>query len=111
MPLLNTFILVCSSITVTAAHKSLVKGDYSSFFVELLFTIILGFIFEILQILEYISAPFNISDGIYGSTFYLLTGLHGLHVLIGALFLLVAFIRGIKGHLLRDQHIGFLLAI
>ena len=111
MPLLNTVILVFSSVTVTAAHNSLLKGDIRSFRLELGFTIFLGFLFEILQIMEYYEAPFNISDGIYGTTFYALTGLHGLHVFVGALFLLVALIRSLVGNLSRMHHLGFEFAV
>lgn len=111
MPFLNTVILLTSSVTVTAAHNSLLKGDIKSFRVELAFTIFLGLLFEALQLMEYAEAPFNISDGIYGSTFYALTGLHGLHVFVGALFLLVALLRSIKGNLLVDHHLGFEFAV
>jgi heme/copper-type cytochrome/quinol oxidase subunit 3 len=107
MPLLNTIILLFSSVTVTAAHNSLLGGDINRFRIELIFTIFLGFLFECLQVMEYSEAPFNISDGIYGSTFYSLTGLHGLHVFIGALFLLIAFLRSLKGNLSNNHHLGF----
>lgn len=107
MPLLNTVILIFSSITVTTAHKYLLLGRYDRFKIDLLFTILLGFIFEVLQIFEYYSAAFNITDGIYGSTFYTLTGLHGLHVFLGACFLLVIFFRVLDGTIVRSHHLGF----
>ena len=111
MPLLNTIILITSSITVTAAHNSLLSGNKKQFELELLLTIFLGFFFEVLQIMEYFEAPFNISDGVYGSTFFALTGLHGLHVFIGALFLLVHYFRYINGTLIREHHLGFEFAV
>jgi cytochrome c oxidase subunit 3 len=107
MPLLNTLILILSSVTVTIAHQSLLLGDMQRFKIELLITIFLGFIFEGLQVMEYIEAPFNISDGVYGSTFYLLTGLHGTHVFIGALYLSVCLYRSINFTLLQKRHLGF----
>jgi heme/copper-type cytochrome/quinol oxidase subunit 3 len=70
-------------------------------------TLFLGFIFLALQGFEYISAPFDISDGIYGSCFFLATGFHGFHVFIGATFLTVCFIRGCLHHFTQEHHVGF----
>ena len=73
----------------------------------LLITIVLAVIFTILQGLEYITANFNISDGIYGSTFYMATGFHGFHVILGTLFLFVCLQRLIKYHFTTSHHFGF----
>jgi heme/copper-type cytochrome/quinol oxidase subunit 3 len=75
--------------------------------ISLLITVILAVIFTSLQAFEYINANFNISDGIYGATFYLGTGFHGLHVMIGTIFLFVCLLRVIKHHFASDHHFGF----
>jgi len=78
---------------------------------SLLFTIFLGFLFVLLQMYEYYEAPFNYSDGVYGCSFYMLTGLHGCHVIVGACFLLVCFIRLVRRHYLTTHYLGFVFAI
>jgi len=104
-------ILILSGITLTVAHKSLIIGDILNTKIRLLLTILLGLLFEMLQIIEYSLTPFNINDLVFGNIFYFLTGLHGLHVFIGIIFLSICFIRLQKGQLLRDSHIGFEFAI
>jgi cytochrome c oxidase subunit 3 len=76
-----------------------------------LITIILGFFFVFLQMFEYYEASFDISDSIYGTTFYSLTGLHGLHVIVGASFITICFIRLIRKHYLTTHYLGFVFAI
>jgi heme/copper-type cytochrome/quinol oxidase subunit 3 len=73
----------------------------------LLFTVLLGAFFTCIQAYEYMHATFGFADGIYSSTFYMATGFHGFHVLIGTVFLLVCLFRGIKGHFKTDHHFGF----
>lgn len=107
IPLLNTAILLASGVTVTWAHHSLIENNHSQTTQGLFFTIILGIYFTILQAYEYIEAPFTISDAAYGSTFFVATGFHGLHVLIGTSFLLICLIRHIKFHFSRSHHFGF----
>nr|UBA16525.1 cytochrome c oxidase subunit III [Lethe chandica] len=107
IPLLNTIILISSGITVTWAHHSLMENNYSQTLQSLLITIILGIYFTILQAYEYIEAPFTIADSIYGSTFFMATGFHGLHVIIGTLFLLTCFIRHLTNHFSKNHHFGF----
>jgi len=107
IPLLNTVLLLSSGATVTWAHHSIVAGEKKEAVLALIFTIILAIIFTSLQVFEYISAPFSISDGVYGSSFYLTTGFHGFHVLIGTIFLAVCLIRLILNHFTREQHFGF----
>ena len=107
VPLLNTVILLLSGATVTWAHHAIVAGNRREAILGLLFTVMLGIIFTALQLFEYIDAPFNISDGIYGTTFYLATGFHGFHVMIGTIFLAVCLIRLINHHFTREHHFGF----
>nr|BBA09577.1 cytochrome c oxidase subunit 3 [Eurema blanda]BBJ19845.1 cytochrome c oxidase subunit 3 [Eurema blanda] len=107
IPLLNTIILITSGLTVTWAHHSLLKNNFSQSFQSLLITIILGLYFSILQAYEYYEAPFTISDSIYGSTFFMATGFHGLHVIIGTIFLLTCFIRLLMNHFSSTHHFGF----
>nr|YP_010620337.1 cytochrome c oxidase subunit III [Lethe distans]WAX37313.1 cytochrome c oxidase subunit 3 [Lethe distans] len=107
IPLLNTIILISSGITVTWTHHSLMENNYSQTLQSLLITIILGIYFTFLQAYEYIEAPFTIADSIYGSTFFMATGFHGLHVIIGTLFLLTCFIRHLTNHFSKNHHFGF----
>nr|YP_010564785.1 cytochrome c oxidase subunit III [Volucella inanoides]UZA61188.1 cytochrome c oxidase subunit III [Volucella inanoides] len=107
IPLLNTTILLASGITVTWAHHSLMSGNHSQATQSLFFTVLLGIYFTILQAYEYIEAPFTIADSSYGSTFFMATGFHGLHVLIGTTFLLICLIRHLNNHFSKNHHFGF----
>nr|YP_009948017.1 cytochrome c oxidase subunit III [Anthalia sp. YD3030]QOH97185.1 cytochrome c oxidase subunit 3 [Anthalia sp. YD3030] len=107
IPLLNTAILLASGVTVTWAHHSLMENNHSQTTQSLFFTILLGFYFSMLQAYEYLEAPFTISDAVYGSTFYMATGFHGLHVLIGTTFLLVCLLRHLNNHFSKTHHFGF----
>lgn len=107
IPLLNTIILITSGVTVTWAHHALIENNFSQTSQGLFITIILGIYFSILQAYEYLEAPFTISDRIYGSTFFIATGFHGLHVIIGTLFLLICLIRHINNHFSINHHFGF----
>lgn len=107
IPLLNTIILITSGITVTWAHHALIESNFTQTTQGLFITVILGIYFTILQAYEYIEAPFTIADRIYGSTFFIATGFHGLHVLIGTIFLLICLIRHINNHFSRNHHFGF----
>nr|ADW83153.1 cytochrome c oxidase subunit III [Boreus elegans] len=107
IPLLNTAILLSSGITVTWAHHSLINKNYSQTIQSLLFTVILGIYFSILQWYEYLEASFSISDSIFGSTFYMSTGFHGLHVLIGTTFLLICLLRHMNYYFSSNHHFGF----
>jgi cytochrome c oxidase subunit 3 len=91
LPLLNTVILLSSGVTVTYAHHSLIQGNRRGAIYGLLFTIALAIVFTALQGVEYTVSSFTLSDGAYGSCFYFGTGFHGLHVIIGTIFLLVGF--------------------
>nr|YP_010947363.1 cytochrome c oxidase subunit III [Endromis versicolora]WGO62387.1 cytochrome c oxidase subunit III [Endromis versicolora] len=107
IPLLNTIILISSGVTVTWAHHALMENNYSQMIQSLFITISLGVYFTILQAYEYIEAPFSIADSIYGSTFFMATGFHGLHVIIGTIFLMICLIRQLNNHFSKNHHFGF----
>jgi cytochrome c oxidase subunit 3 len=107
VPLLNTLILLASGASVTWAHHSIVWGSKFYACLGLIITITLATIFTSLQYLEYVTAPFNISDSVYGATFYMATGFHGFHVFIGTCFLLVCFSRLYLNQFTTSHHFGF----
>ena len=107
VPLLNTAILLSSGATVTWAHHQIVHGDRKDAIQGLGVTVLLGILFTALQAIEYVEAPFSIADSVYGSTFFVATGFHGLHVIIGTLFLSVCLVRLIFSHFTRSHHVGF----
>ena len=111
LPLTNTVLLLTSSITVTIAHHSLLAGKRAWLAIFLAATLLLGFTFVYLQGVEYIEAyehmNLKLTSGIYGSTFFMLTGFHGMHVTIGAIMLTVIFFRVLKGHFSREKHFAF----
>ncbi len=106
-PLLNTFILLCSGTTVTWAHHALIHGDREGLKRGLLCTILLGLLFTSIQAYEYAQAPFAFKGNIYGATFFMATGFHGAHVIIGTIFLAVCLFRANKGDFTPKQHFGF----
>ena len=110
-PLLNTMILLCSGTTVTWAHHSLIHGDRQGLKLGLLLTVLLGVLFSGIQAYEYIHAPFAFKQAsggnIYGSTFFMATGFHGFHVIVGTIFLTICLIRAHKGDFTPKQHFGF----
>nr|YP_010373195.1 cytochrome c oxidase subunit III [Cadlina koreana]UPI11661.1 cytochrome c oxidase subunit III [Cadlina koreana] len=110
VPLLNTSVLLLSGVSVTWTHHSLEKGDKNSALQGLFLTLILGFYFLWLQYGEYSETSFSIADSVYGSTFFIATGFHGMHVMIGAMFLTVCFIRMFVFHFDKNHHLGFLAA-
>jgi cytochrome c oxidase subunit 3 len=99
--------LLASGISVTWAHHRLIERNFSSRKLALTITVILGIYFSILQGFEYKEAPFSISDSSYGSTFFVATGFHGLHVLIGTSFLTVCLFRHLLNHFSASHHFGF----
>jgi cytochrome c oxidase subunit III len=112
IPLLNTIILLSSGFTVTVAHHALKAGNRAKFNMLLAATIALGFAFIGFQAYEYIHAytalyPLKLSTGVYGSTFFMLTGFHGAHVTIGAIMLSVMLARSLRGHFTADHHFAF----
>nr|AML26408.1 cytochrome c oxidase subunit III [Staphylinidae sp. BMNH 1274637] len=107
IPLLNTLILLSSGLTITWAHHSLMENNYEQMKQSLTLTIMLGVYFSILQGYEYMEASFTISDAIYGSTFFMATGFHGLHVIIGSTFLIICLLRHLNFHFSSIHHFGF----
>jgi cytochrome c oxidase subunit 3 len=107
IPFLNTLILLCSGTTVTWAHHALLEGDRKGLSRGLLLTVALGITFTALQAWEYSHAAFGFKDGIYPSTFFMATGFHGFHVIIGTCFLMVCLGRAEAGHFTPDHHFGF----
>ena len=107
IPLLNTFILLLSGASVTWAHHALISNNIESSKEGFLYTIFLAIFFTGLQYFEYLHSPFTISDGVYGSTFFMATGFHGFHVLLGTILLIVSFVRTINQHYSSKQHLGF----
>jgi len=111
LPFLNTVVLVTSSITLTIAHHALLMGQRLKMLINLFITLVLGFSFLALQVEEYIHAytemGLTLHAGIYGSTFFMLTGFHGMHVTIGAIMLTIMFFRTLKGNLTPDNHFAF----
>lgn len=107
VPLLNTIILLSSGFTVTWAHYSIINKNFFIRKIGLLFTVLLGVYFSFLQGFEYYQALFTINDGIFGTVFFLITGFHGLHVLIGTIFLLVNLFRLYFLHFRNNFHLGF----
>jgi len=107
IPAFNTLVLLSSGATLTWAHRGLERGQRLSLKLGLALTVALGALFIGLQIHEYGAAAFTIRDGIYGATFYLLTGFHGFHVLLGTLMLSVILLRSLAGHFTPARHFAF----
>lgn len=111
LPLINTILLLTSSVTLHFAHVSLEKSKRKAIAVWLGLTVILGIAFLILQVEEYAHAyqemGLTLTSGIYGNTFFLLTGFHGMHVTLGTVFLIVLLVRVLKGHFDPDKHFAF----
>jgi len=107
LPFLNTMILLLSGCTVTWAHHALLEGNRRDLVRGLAITVALGALFTTMQGYEYAHAAFGFREGIYPSTFYMATGFHGFHVLVGTIFLLVCLLRAMKGHFTQDHHFGF----
>ena len=112
LPLINTLVLLLSGTTVTWAHHAIVHNDQKGFIQGLILTIVLGAFFTLLQGVEYYEAiafdMFTFSGGgIYGASFFMATGFHGLHVVIGTIFLAVCLFRGLAGHFTAERHFGF----
>ncbi|MDR9467014.1 cytochrome c oxidase subunit 3 [Marinospirillum sp.] len=111
LPLINTLLLVTSSITLTFAHHALKEQQRQKLTLWMLVTLVLGGIFLVIQGVEYVHAwtelGLTLQAGVYGATFFLLTGFHGLHVTIGLIILLIMLFRILKGHFTPDQHFAF----
>ncbi len=107
LPLVNTLILLTSGTTVTWAHHSLQHGDRRGTIIGLGLTIVLGMLFTACQAYEYTHAAFSFAGHVYGSTFFMATGFHGFHVIVGTIFLIVVFFQTISGVVTPKQHFSF----
>jgi cytochrome c oxidase subunit 3 len=107
LPLFNTVILLLSGTTVTWAHHALIENDRKTLKWMLFITVLLGVFFSYVQAYEYQHAPFTFSESIYGATFFMATGFHGFHVLVGTIFLAVCLFRAMAGHFKPEKHFGF----
>src|SRR5574337_83070 len=110
LPLMNTFVLVTASFAVNVAHDNLREGDRRGFKNFLALAVALGVLFVFTQAYEYIHAPFPFKNSIYGATFFMATGFHGAHVIIGVIFLTVCLIRAFLGQFTPRHHVGFQFA-
>lgn len=111
IPLLNTFILLSSGASITYAHHALLEGNRKGTIRGNVITIVLALIFTALQVVEYKDCSFTISDSVFGSSFFCATGLHGIHVALGTIFISVAFIRIVLYHLTTKHHVGYEFSI
>lgn len=107
VPLLNTVILLSSGVTVTWAHHRLLEGQHQAAVEGLFVTVVLGLYFTRIQGAEYATSSFRIADSVYGATFFVATGFHGFHVIVGATFLIVCLARVLFGHISPQHHFGF----
>lgn len=111
IPLLGSMLLLSSGFFVTLSHHAFLASNKSLCLIHGLITVILGTFFALLQLTEYSYGTFTISDSVFGSVFYMTTGLHGIHVIIGILFLIISFWRIYLDHLTLEHHLGFEFAI
>jgi len=111
LPLLNTFLLLTSSATLTCAHLFILEWDTYSCFLSFSLTLLLGAQFLWFQALEFFSSSFTIADSVFGSAFYFLTGLHGLHVFLGLFFLIFNYFRFLAFHFTKSRHLGLVFSI
>jgi cytochrome c oxidase subunit 3 len=111
VPLLNTVILLTSGATITWAHNAIICGSRNHTIIGLICTILLAIVFTGFQLFEYLTTLYTMSDGIYGSVFYMATGFHGFHVFIGTCFLAVCLVRLYCNHFSCEHHFGFEAAI
>ena len=107
LPLFNTIILLLSGTTVTWAHHALIHNERGMLKGMLAITVALGLLFSAVQAYEYVHAPFAFSDSIYGATFFMATGFHGFHVIVGTIFLFVCLLRAMAGQFTPQKHFGF----
>jgi len=111
VPTINTALLIVSGFTITWAHRGFAIGSFLESLDSIFLTLMLGIIFIYFQAKEYYISNFNLSDGVFSSTFFMLTGLHGLHVIVGASFIIVCTIRLCLNHFLKKHYLGFVCAI
>ncbi|MEN8710212.1 MAG: cytochrome c oxidase subunit 3, partial [Paracoccaceae bacterium] len=108
LPLINTLILICSGAAATWAHHALVHGNKRTEIKQgLIISVALGLIFTVFQAYEYTHAHFGFAGNIYGANFFMATGFHGFHVIVGTIFLFICYLRVLRGHFTPENHIGF----
>lgn len=107
IPLLNTIILLSSGISITWAHHRILENNFNQSIQRIIITITLGIYFSFLQGFEYLESRFSISDSIYGSSFFIATGFHGIHVIIGTTFIFIILLRNNNLHFSKTHHLGF----
>nr|YP_009344628.1 cytochrome c oxidase subunit III [Entylia carinata]APU51893.1 cytochrome c oxidase subunit III [Entylia carinata] len=107
IPMLNTMILLSSGVSMTWAHSAIIMNNKTQCKKSMIITIMLGMYFTMLQMMEYYEAPFSISDSVYGSSFFMATGFHGIHVIIGTMFIMITMGRLIKIQFSSKHHVGF----
>jgi len=107
LPLVNTVVLLSSGLALVSAHRAIIAGYNKVVVNSLAISILFGILFSWLQYLEYGLTLFTITDGLYGSSFFLLTGLHGFHVIVGTCLLLISYWRATQEHFSRSHHVGF----
>lgn len=111
IPLLNTFILLSSGASITWAHHALINKDRAGAIRGSIVTVLLAIVFTYFQYIEYTQAGFTFADSAYGTVFFASTGLHGLHVIVGTVFILVGLLRIYQYHVTNNHHLGFESAI
>ena len=107
LPLLNTILLLSSGATVTYSHHALINKNRKGAISGLVLTVVFALVFTVCQGIEYINAPFTIADGTYGSTFFMSTGFHGIHVIVGSIMLIVSLARLVQYHFTSTHHVGY----
>nr|QOJ46167.1 cytochrome c oxidase subunit 3 [Pedicinus obtusus] len=110
IPLLNSILLLSSGVTITWCHYEVLQGKFSKSMYALGLTSLLGVIFLVLQGFEYYECSFTMADGVYGAVFFMMTGFHGLHVIVGTVFILSMLFRMFMGHFSENHHLGFEMA-
>ena len=107
LPFLMTMMLLLSGCTVTWAHHEMIEGNMAKAAKATGLTVLIAFVFLGFQVYEYTHATFGFSENVFGATFFMATGFHGFHVLVGAIFLAVCYFRTLKGHFTKESHFGF----
>jgi cytochrome c oxidase subunit 3 len=111
IPLLNTILLLSSGAFITWAHHALIQGNRKGAILGSFFTLVLALVFTGFQAFEYLESSFSFADSVFGTVFFASTGLHGMHVIVGSIFILVGFIRLINYHFTDSHHLGLESAI
>nr|ABW20544.1 cytochrome c oxidase subunit III [Bothriometopus macrocnemis] len=106
-PTLNSILLLSSGVSITWAHHSILESNLSEAKMGLVYTVFLGIMFSMIQLIEYYECSFTIADSPFGSMFFLATGFHGIHVLVGTIFIIISFVRLLNNQFSKNHHVGF----